>query len=173
MKDKNGMQKYVDQLIEDLEEIAAKPPPIPYIEPPPEVGLDRATAELALVPFKPIGEWVGISHEIFPSVFKLSDEQVEQINRAILKVYDSLKLELVDKPQDLPDEWFYDVLTDSWDEYVQYLPETGFDLELCSYDPQTCPYGDFCTCSDEIDFEEFDGSPPQRPEDIDVDELPF
>lgn len=26
------------------------------------------------------------------------------------------------------------------------MPNAGFDLELCSFDPQTCPYGEYCDC---------------------------
>ncbi len=143
------MQKYVDQLVSDLEEFAKNPPKPSYYEIPPHMEQVPDLAELAQVPYKTLEELTGIQMEAFPAMYQLSVEQCIQLNKAIFKVYESLYLELVDKPDDIPDEWLYDVLSTNWDIYVQYLPRTGMDVELCSGDPMTCPYGDNCICSEE------------------------
>nr|NQU93463.1 hypothetical protein [Bacteroidota bacterium] len=64
---------------------------------------------------------------------------------------------------------YVEQLIDNWDSLVQYLPSSGFDWELCSGDPQTCPFGEFCNCDEELPEEE-----PQQPFDDDEDfEMPF
>ncbi|MDZ4204490.1 MAG: UPF0158 family protein [Bacteroidales bacterium] len=148
------MKRYIRQLIQDLEAVAQNPPPIPYIEPPSHLEENPDIAELALVPFKTIEEWTGISQDVFPEMIQLEGGQWEKVNEAIFKVFESLHLELVDAPFGLPPEILYEVLTTNWDYPVQYLPLSGMDLELCTGDPMTCPYGEYCNCGDDFDEEE-------------------
>ncbi len=145
------MQRYIDQLIEDLEHAAQTPPAPHYFEVPPHLEELPDVAELALAPYKTIEELSGIQQEFFPSFLKLNDKQCIAINIAIFKVFDSLRIELVDAPDDLPPEILYDALTSNWNYPVQYLPSTGMDLELCTGDPEDCPYGDYCDCGEEFD----------------------
>ncbi len=145
------MQKYINQLISDLELIASQKPQEAYIEIPPQMEETPDVGELALVPFKPISQWMGMKAEVFPEMWQLSYEQCEQINRAIFKVYESLKLDLIDKPKDIPEDCLYDVLSSNWSYDVQYLPSSGMDLELCSGSWKTCTYGEHCDfCGDEF-----------------------
>lgn len=144
------MQKYIDQLVQDLELIASQQPQEAYIEIPPQMEDTPDIGELALVPFKPISEWAGLKAEMFPEMWQLDYDQCAQINKAVFKVYKNLKLDLIDKPDDIPEDWLYDVLSSEWDHYVQYLPASGMDLELCSGSWETCCYVEFCNyCGDE------------------------
>jgi len=140
------MQHYLQQLIEDLEEAARHPPALPFIEPPPFIENNPVAAELALIPFKPIAEWTGIDENVFPAMYLLSADDAARINQAILGLLESIGVEIVDIPEDFPPEQLYDVLINNWDQPVQYLPSSGYDLELCTGDPQTCPYGESCDC---------------------------
>jgi hypothetical protein len=165
------MQRYIEQLIEDLDRVAENPPDPQYIEVPPHLDDNPEIAELALVPFKPISEWTGIGSEVFPNLVDLSGDEWEKVNEAIFRVFESLHIDLVDAPEDLPPEMLYEVLTTNWDYPVQYLPLSGMDLELCTGDPMTCPYGEYCDCDEEPDF-----SADEPPANIDPDEdieLPF
>jgi len=155
------MQRYVEQLIEDIEKAAKHPPAIPFIEPPPHIADDPVISELALIPYKSIEEWTGIKQAAFPGIFKLTDHQIKLLNSAIFKLLDSIHVELVDRPKELPDEMLYDILTEYWDDQVQYLPSSGFDWELCTGDQETCPYGEFCDCIEDFP----DDEPPLRVED--------
>nr|NQU93145.1 hypothetical protein [Bacteroidota bacterium] len=146
------MQNYISQLITDLNQVANNPPPRPYIEPPPHLEDNPETAELALVAFKSIEEWTGIKQELFPDITQLQGDQWQKVNEAIFRVYASLRLDLIDAPPDLPPEQLYEVLTTCWDQPVQYLPSSGMDLELCTGDPMTCPYGEYCDCYIEPEF---------------------
>ncbi|MDP1622439.1 MAG: hypothetical protein Q8M08_08875 [Bacteroidales bacterium] len=140
------MQHYLQQLIEDLEEAAQNPPSATFIEPPPHLENLRFAAELALVPFKPISEWTGINDKVFPQMYLLSADDAACVNKAILNLLASIGVEIVDIPLDFPPELLYNALISIWDEPVQYLPSSGYDLELCTDDPETCPYGDLCSC---------------------------
>lgn len=148
------MKRYIDQIIEDLETAANNPPAPVYFEIPPHLAEAPDIAELALVPFKTIEEWTGIKQEVFPCFDELHDGQWERVNEAIFKVFDSLNIQLIDAPEEMPPEMLYDVLTTNWDAEVQYLPSTGMDLELCTGDPATCPYGEFCNCGGPFDEHE-------------------
>ncbi len=145
------MQRYVEQLIEDLENVASQDIQEAYIEVPPHIDeIMPDVGELALVPFKPISEWTGIDLVVFPEMRRLSYDQCEALNKAIFKVYDNLKLLLMDKPDVIPEDWLYEVLVSNWDYPVQYLPSSGMDLELCSSDWKTCDYGEYCDyCGEE------------------------
>jgi len=117
---------------------------VPLHEFPPEVQQNRAMAELAFTPYRTISEWTGIPCDVFPEMAELSDKDWVLVTEAIFRVLDSMNIELVDIPRDLPPELVYEVLTSNWDHPVQYLPSSGFDLELCTGDDDTCPYGNYC-----------------------------
>ena len=97
------MDRYITQLVEDLEEAAQNPPTPAYIEPPPHLEELPDIAELALVPFKSIEEWTGIDAKKFPLMPDLTLDQMEKVNKAIFKVFESLNIDLVD----IPDEGRY------------------------------------------------------------------
>ncbi len=163
------MDLYIQQLIEDLERVADNPPAMPYIEPPPHLEEESEIAELALIPFKSISEWTGLDPDIFPDFHRLTVLQCTKVTEAIFKVFQSLKIDVIDIPKDIPPEYLYEVLSTSFDLYVQYLPSSGFDLELCTGDPHTCPYMEGCDCGES--FEDEDESPYSE-EDFDG-EVPF
>ena len=138
------MQRYVEQLIEDIERVAKNPPTPAYTEAPPGFEDKPDIVELALVKFKPLSEWTGIDLMYFPDLIKLTGTQMQMINKAIFKLFESMNIELVDVPDDIPPEILYGILRGSWDTPVQYLPTSGFDLELCTGEEKTCPYGEYC-----------------------------
>jgi hypothetical protein len=148
------MEKYIQQLIQDLEKAANNPPDRPYIEVPPHLADDIATAEIALTPYQTIEELTGIEQEVFPQLIDLQGDQWQRVNEAIFKVFETLHLDLVNLPTDIPPEELYEVLTTHWDYPVQYLPSSGMDLDFCNGDPMTCPYGDYCDCGDDINIYE-------------------
>jgi len=165
-----AMRRYVEQLLEDLDRAASVKPTMPYFEVPPEFVTDDATKELALIPYKTIEELSGIEKINFPHSFHLSDEWVSSLLAAIFKVLDNIQIELIDQPSDIPNEILYDVIVEHWDDYVQYLPSSGFDWEICSGNPDTCPYIGFCNCDE--DFLE-DDEPPENSGEDDNFKMPF
>lgn len=167
------MQRYVQQLISDLEQVAANPPAHPYIESPPHLNGNIEIAELALSPYKPISEWTGISQEEFPGIMLLSVDQAHNINQAIFKVFASLNIELIDAPDNLPPEMLYEAIIVNWDMFVQYLPNAGFDLELCANDADVCLYGEYCDCYIDPDFTILEDDTPDFLKNKSDEDLPF
>jgi hypothetical protein len=145
------MHNYIKQLTKDLEEVAKNLPAASFLEIPPHYTGSAADAELALTPYKTIEELTGINQKVFPEITQLEDKLWEQVNKAIFKVFESLNIELVDVPVGISPECLYEVLTTNWQHPVQHLPLSGMDLELCTGDPMTCPYGEYCDCSEEFD----------------------
>jgi hypothetical protein len=167
------MKRYIEQLIKDLEEIAKNSPSPFFIEPPPHLDSSPITSELALVPYKTIEELTGFDADNFPLIIDLSGDQTEIVNKAIFQVFESLHIELIDMPENIPREWLYEVLTTNWDVQVQYLPSSGFDLELCTYNWKTCPYGEYCNCYKEKNASSDNDIPFIKNDLIDDSELPF
>ncbi|MDA3818554.1 MAG: UPF0158 family protein [Prolixibacteraceae bacterium] len=150
------MDKYIQQLIEDLQQAAKNPPKPFYFETPPVFDDDPSMAELSMVPYKTIEELTGIKQEAFPHINNLHCRHWRGVLDAIFEVLDSLLIKLIDAPKGMPKEWLYDTITSNWHHPVQYLPMSGMDLEFCTGDPMNCPYGDFCDCDHEWpDDEEF------------------
>jgi len=145
------MQKYIDQLIEDLNQAAQDPPNLPYIEIPEQGKEQEEIGELATSPYKTIEDLTGIDQDSFPPVIRLDADQCKQVNKAIFNVYDALRLQAIDIPPNYPEEQLYDVLTSHWQFLVQYLPSSGMDLEFCTGAKDTCPYGEFCDCGQPFD----------------------
>ena len=156
------MQAYLNQLLADLQAAEHRqPPPIDYRLLHPEYA--DVPDELAYVveweqaPEQSCEELFGIRAEAFPPVEKLTDEQAVQLAEAILKLWAAWNI-YTDIPEGVPVRICYQVLTDFWrDETLCYVSEGRISLDLCSYDPQECPWGEaYCTCR-ELEEELEDG----------------
>ena len=146
------MQRYVEQLLEDIKEATNNPSSPSFIDPYLFPDVDRAIVELAKTPFYTIEELTGISQSAFPEVYLLDGNQIKMLNTAIIKLLNSLNIDLIDKPKHLPKELLYDVFVVYWDDYVQHLPSSGFEWDLCTGDQNTCPFGIYCDCNKTFDF---------------------
>ena len=67
----------------------------------------------------------------------------------------------------------YEAIIINWDMPIQYLPNAGYDLELCTHDADFCPYGEFCECYIDPDFKSFDDGTPDSLKNYSDDDLPF
>ncbi len=76
-----------------MEEAARHPPSASFIEIPSHFAGSPENAELALTPYKTIEDWTGIKQEVFPNLAQLENKQWDLINKAIFKVFESLKLD--------------------------------------------------------------------------------
>jgi hypothetical protein len=151
------MQSYIRQLLEDIEYLIKNPPPAPYIEIPPHMAEMPDMAELALNPPTTLALLTGIPFEAFPNFFDLKKKQWEVLADALKRLLDALNFQIIDLPENYPDDALYDLIVMHWDDTVQYLPLAGYELEFCTGDPDTCPYGEDCTyCFGEFPDDEFD-----------------
>lgn len=167
-------EKYVGQHILDLNTHTERIKQQLII--PDNIGIRSARDHKLLVEgsFITLENLSGIKASTFPEHIYLDGIQIQKLLIAMLKMLDVYRIK-VHQPNDIPPEWSYETLIESWDTaLVKHLPDSGFDLELCTGDPMTCPYGMYCDCGDETDLlDEDDFSSNRIDFDDDNDELPF
>jgi hypothetical protein len=120
----------ITRLIDALEQVAAHPPRKPYDERLLHLEVDPVSAEKLVVPFKSIEEWTGFDKRFFPQWTQVSGNQCEQINKTILRVYESLNLRIVDIPDEVNPLVMYVILTINWECQFQYLLLSETKLRL-------------------------------------------
>lgn len=86
---------------------------------------------------KPLGEHLGVSLKLFPSVEQLEDDEVKMIVDNILETWSAYHYN-ADLPQRLPIRIAYTTLLSVWDEVVGCFPFGNFhfdfyDLDLDQY----------------------------------------
>ncbi len=165
------MERYVEQLLTDIE-AAAKMFTQPEIIPDsPEMRGAEDTRQLIENPFVTPEELTGIRFAQFPEHIDMDGLQTRKVLRAMLHLLDACYLKVY-FPKEAPHEFKYEALRENWDvSQVKHLPLSGDEIELCTGDPMTCPFGEFCDCGDELPDDE-PNNPPLSPF-SDDDELPF
>jgi hypothetical protein len=150
-----NMQRYVEQLIVDLQTVAKNflmPGPIPGTA---EQRGAEDTRQLIENPYVTLEELTGIEAVAFPEHIDMDGLQTRKVLRAMLHLLDACNLKVY-FPDEAPHEIKYEALRENWNVYgVKHLPLSGDEIELCTGDPMTCPFGEFCNCyepSDEMEL---------------------
>ncbi len=140
------MQNYLHYLLADLRSATENLPALyPYaIDCPTPEGMEWMP-ELALVPFKTIAEWTGIPLEALPPPDKLSGEEVEKLLGAMKALWEAYWFEF-NLSDAMPPDLEYEMMLDCWEDYVQYLPQSGCDVELCCGNYRKCRMSEDCFC---------------------------
>ena len=141
------MEKYIKQLLERLKKAAQDlPQNYPY-------HIDTALGEennwiveLGKVPYKPIEDWTGVQKIEFPPSQKLTEEQKAALAMGMEEVLKAYHIDYDCREDIKTADLHYRILVEFWDEQVQYLPESGFDLEICPGDEAGCWLGEECFC---------------------------
>ena len=166
------MERYVEQLILDLNNITEKEDERNKIPDNIDIRSAMSVKQLIENPFVTIEQLTGINCTAFPCHTDMDGIQIRKVLKAILELLDAYKLK-VHYPKELPFEWKYETLIEGWDTtYVKHLPGSGDDINFCTGDPMTCPYGEYCDCGEEPDLSEEEDLPLDNTE-LDDDELPF
>jgi len=149
----NKLEKYVNQLIKDLNFAVEKRINQPNIPDNIEIRSTNSLIDLIKSPLKTLEGLTGISQSVFPDHIDMNGIQIREVLKAMLKLLDVYKLKIY-YPKELPFEWKYQTLADEWNEsYVKDLPDSGYDIDFCTGEPQTCPFGEYCDCGEnEYDF---------------------
>lgn len=146
------MQKYINQLIEDLR-TAKKYAPIhkeQSLMSDTEIceeleEIDRIIDE---EPDKPLHNIFGIDPIVFPPLEKLTDIQAQQLADEILALWGVFNIEAV-YPEKFPKDKLYPLLVQKFKEPFMYFPMGQTGIEFCHYEPEECPFGnEFCMCKD-------------------------
>ena len=136
------MQRYVEQLIEDLEAAKVNIPEGPDYEPTCKVLkqiMGHGNAE------RSIEEWTGIDPIVFPPKQRLNTFQLHIIVDAIVDLWDAFNF-IADFPAGMPIDIKYQLLVRHWTEDVVYFKDDIEIIDFCNCHPQSCPRGEFCEC---------------------------
>lgn len=175
------MEKYISQLLEDLNQAAKQPieppnyallnPDHPALEPQYGGILDYIVA-WETAPDEPMEKVFGIVAEAFPPPEQLNELQAQQVNEAILKVWEANSIFAV-LPEILPSQLIlYRELRKKWQTgTVRLLAKENTHINFCYYVHNECPWGmDFCTCKNEDwyneDVEDMNNSVERNPDDL-------
>jgi hypothetical protein len=147
------MEDYVNNLIEDLNTATEKIINKPSIPDNIDVRSVDSFKELVKNPFLTIDELTGIPQNAFPLFIDMDGIQTRKVLKSMLQLMDAYKLK-VHYPKDIPFEIKYDAMSEGWDTtYVKHLPGSGDDIDFCTNDKTTCPFGEYCDCNfDDDDF---------------------
>ncbi len=170
------MQRYLEQLIEDLHKATwgIKPHHRLWEESEADPDDDLELEDMSFVEKYvygdeiPISGITGISREQLPPVEKLSQDQ-----QALLSVELELLLHYfhfyLDFPKDFPAHLRYPFICKFWEEKHVALSFGENHIEFCHYDEEDCPFPGYCnTCKDytaQMESDEKQGSHPLDPDD--------
>lgn len=168
------MQKYVTQLLADLEAAKANRPPKPDVRalypnhPALDFGLDYI-AEWECAPRMPMTELFGIDPIVFPDADRLTKEQLSELIEGIFDLWEFYNFDACISDE-VPYHLVYTAFVKKWREgYVSYVSEGVTHLEFCDYEPNNCPWGlEFCNCKefedDDMDMDKYKMTPEQEAE---------
>ena len=166
------MQKYVNQLIEDIrnahraeEENPTNPGEhLDGMEEDEDISEHFEEVERYLNSdgeMEPtFAEHCGLNKVAFPPADRLSDQQKIDICAAFEKMMESYNA-YPTMPDVLPTNIAYETLVGVLDVRL-FLPKLGMvGIEFCDYEPEKCQFGEYCTCKEfedefELPEEEFD-----------------
>jgi len=169
------MEKYVQQLVDDLREAATKvhePDPLWHVDGSEELEGFEDVERFLHGPLEKLSAIVGIESVVFPPAERLTEGQQATLfseMEALLAAY----FFVPDFPDGLPITLRYRLLRTHWDdEYVFMGAGAGEShIEFCAYVVQECPFPpEFCECR-RLDEEENGGM--EAWESGGNDELPF
>ena len=148
------MQRYVEQLIEDIRAIAKNPPNV-------SAGKNYlSSSETETEYFDDVEKFirgdelnlsaiVGLPKSALPDHQRLSDRQVKWLCQELILMLRAWNFE-PEFPCKLPVRLQYQTIRDHWDDKVVYVASGTMHIEFCSYDRDECPFPDHCTFCDEM-----------------------
>ncbi len=168
------IQKYITQLLQQLA-VAAKdlPGTYPYeMDHPMPEGM-AWVPELAKAPYKSIAAWTGVEKNAFPPVDQLNGKQIQAVVGAIATLWEAFRWDYDVREEEMPVELRYRILVDCWDDAVQYLPDSGFDIDVCEGDVGECWLGQACFCLKNPPLLDMEELPDERLDTPDDNDMPF
>ena len=139
------INRYIEQLVEDIQTL--------YINRSSAVfssNINTDTLELNLDEQK-LSTLIGLEKEIFPVADKLNEEQAGKMVKHIIFLLRGYNI-IPDFPVGLPYIIRYQLILDFWDTDIKLIGKEHH-IDLCHYDPDNCPYGDYCSICDDLDDE--------------------
>jgi hypothetical protein len=147
------MEKYITQLLADLEKAKDHLPPDYDVQimnpddPALEYGL-IGVAEYLNSPYYPLENILGIKAEWFPPANKLNVPQIKALVTKLTALWSAFNYH-ADFPKKLPVDIRYRLMVEKLKEETQYVSDGFIGFEFCHYEPEECPFGkEYCSCKD-------------------------
>ncbi len=145
------MERYVKQLLEDLEaaRLAAPQPWTVLEEDDDELspGLSRVES-IHLAPTRSLEEWTGIAKVALPPETFLSDKHVVRILTALKELLSAFQCHVVFQQNDVPARIQYEVVRQRFHQCIPLVQANEYFFSFC--DPGqsqgTCSLGKYCEC---------------------------
>jgi hypothetical protein len=165
------MQKYVNQLIQDIEHVIRSrwhknPPhfykmgiPDPYLIEPENIEYKPDNKASFAVQMNEVEMYkhgdkthnmfyhFGFSFEQFPPVSILNKGQTDALTSVILRMWATFNYKAA-FPNNTPSEMLYPILCKQMEIPKMLLNQGVIGIEFCEYEPRTCIFGTFCSCEE-------------------------
>jgi len=149
------MQRYIEQLIEDLQNAKKN------VLPEPDFGesyeeFEEKMLEIESTPEVSAKQIFGVSYEELPPVEKLTNEQIQILIDVICDTAAAFKCSF-DFPESVPLKLQYQLIRNKFNEDIQIMPGFNLHFDFCSGWCPDCEIADYCKTKDEVwaDKEEF------------------
>lgn len=121
------MQKYIDYLLEDLyaAQKSIRDSVNSYNDSYEQSNLSPSFTQ---VPCKNMAEWFGIEQYAFPPFYKLTKQQTEELNKAILDLWSVFNIKAI-FPEEMSCRDRYTQMVRFWQYKVQYIPNSKWTVD--------------------------------------------
>jgi len=134
------MQRYIEQVISDLQEAKKNVPPEPDFGNTQE-EFNAAMDSILHAPKQEPKKSFGVSYEELPPPERLTDEQKQQIVDAMKNTFDAFGMTIHIK-KEIPINLQYELLRDLFLDNLPYMP--GWNFDFCSGYCPGCKILDYC-----------------------------
>lgn len=139
----SSMQRYMEQLIEDIQESAKNRDQHMQEIPPGVYNVPEHLAHLPVIPARKAYQWFNLSLDAFPDADKWNEYQLLYMCVILRSLFEHYHIN-VELPNDLPYDRVYAYLLKALDTYTTVEPDGSNLISFCSGDPETCPFSDYC-----------------------------
>jgi len=91
--------------------------------------------------------YFGLEAAQFPPIDRLSEHQLEELTHSILRLWATFNYTAV-FPNKTPARIVYPLLIAKMHKPTHLFERGNMGVEFCDYDPNNCPFGEYCTCKD-------------------------
>jgi len=142
------MQRYIDQLIEDLRKAKNHVPSEPKFSEDYEEFEEQMFA-IETAPDVPMKKLFGVSYEELPPPERLTDSQMQQLIDAIVDTWEAFNCS-ADFPENVPLKLKYELIRDEFADPIHYMPGYSMHYDFCSGWCPECRIIDYCKTKDEL-----------------------
>ncbi|MBN2662935.1 MAG: hypothetical protein JXR68_04735 [Bacteroidales bacterium] len=138
------MQRYIEQIIQDLQDAKNNVPPDPELEKT-ESYEEFAEKMFAIetAPSQPMKKLFGVNYEKLPPPEKLTNEQMQQLIDAIEDTFSEFNIG-IDFKDEIPIKLKYEVLRDEFEDDFLYMHGFHTTIDFCDGWCPECKIADYC-----------------------------